>query len=462
MATAAAPTAPPPAGLPPAGPAGRTPPAGRRRAPARGGLRRWISEQRTPAAMRLSLALLVILSLAWGGLGAWTVAQHSSAASSLAHTDEPSSFYAQQLYLNIAQADVTITTAFLTVAQPVAPGAAMPSTLQAREKFEADLASASHDLAAIQGSSTSAAFSKDVASIASGLATYRGDVASAESQYSDDDIPAGDSFMEVASEDAHLTLLPSAQDIYRIENDAVAGSKGQATSLLTLLIAVVVAVGALLALLRVQRWLARRTRRVLNLGLVLATTALVISVGWLAVTFGIANSDLSTAIGQGANPAQSLAQASIDIQQIRGDSILNVIARSGTTTLQADSAAQQANVHSLLGGALAAGNGQASPAIRAAMAATPSWYAANAKGYTDASTYDFSGEQGYVDSAASGYSGLEADVSDALRASQATFTSQADTGASAFGPLEAIVIVAAVLMAAASAWGMSRRLAEYR
>ncbi len=53
-------------------------------------------------------------------------------------------------------------------------------------------------------------------------------------------------------------------------------------------------------------------------------------------------------------------------------------------------------------------------------------------------------------------------VSNAIGAAQQTFTSEASTGASAFGPLEAVVIVASLVMAAASAWGLSRRLAEYR
>jgi hypothetical protein len=37
-----------------------------------------------------------------------------------------------------------------------------------------------------------------------------------------------------------------------------------------------------------------------------------------------------------------------------------------------------------------------------------------------------------------------------------------DAASSAFGPVEVAVIIAAVLMAGASAWGLSRRLGEYR
>jgi hypothetical protein len=47
-------------------------------------------------------------------------------------------------------------------------------------------------------------------------------------------------------------------------------------------------------------------------------------------------------------------------------------------------------------------------------------------------------------------------------ADQAVFKTNAAAGSGAFGGLEADVIVAALLMAAGSAWGLSRRLAEYR
>jgi hypothetical protein len=229
----------------------------------------------------------------------------------------------------------------------------------------------------------------------------------------------------------------------------------------------VVALAALLALLLGQREIWRRTRRVFNLGLVIATAALVISSGWLAVTFGQASSDLGTAIRQGVNPAESLAQASIDVQQIRADSILNVITHSGTTSLPKDAQALAANVGpgpgSLLNTALAAGNAQATPYVQAAISGAPGWYAANNQGYALGSQHDYTGEQTAVQTTeAAGYTSLISNISNALAATQDTFTSQADPGASAFGPLEAVMIIASLLMAAASAWGLFRRLAEYQ
>lgn len=412
------------------------------------------------------MVLLVILSLAWGGLGAWTVAEHSSAASSLAHADEPYSYDAQQLYLEIADADVTITSVFLQDSQPLKPGQAAQSTLPSQDRFDADIAAASSYLARLKDVGGGPQYTAAVNAITNGLATYVGHVHDGLTEYTQGLIPTGNSFMQVASADAHLTLLPNAKQIYQDENSAVSASKVQATSLPTLILALVVAVAALVVLLRGQRWLARRTRRVFNLGLVVATAALVISGGWVAITFGLVGSDLSSAIGQGANPAEWLAQASIDVQQARGDSMVNVIARSGTATLPADGALQARNIGpgdgSLLSMALATGNAQATPYVRAAITAAPGWYAQNAKGYGYGNAHRYADEQDSVlGPASAGYATLEGSIGTAITAAQHTFNSSADAGASAFGPLEAIVIVASVLMAAASVGGLSRRLAEY-
>jgi len=422
----------------------------------------------TPAVIRALMVLLLVLSLAWGGFGAWAVAVHSDAANSLAHADEPSSLDAQRLYLAIADADVTITTSFLQQSQPVAPHAAPLSTLTAREQVKADIATAAAALAAIQGSATSPQFTSAVATVTNGLAVYQGDVNIAVSQYQQGITPTGDSEMEVASEEAHLVLLPAASQLYQMESAAVMASSSQATSLPTLIVAIVVALAALFALLRAQRWLRRRTNRVFNAGLLVAIAALVISGGWLAASFAVARVDLSAATGQGATPAGELAQASIDVQQIRGDSILNVIARSGSSTLSGNSARLVTAVGTGSGGGLlaqasAAGNGQVSSALSPAIAAAPAWYAVNDKGYRYANAFEYAQEQASVlHDASTGFTTVKTSIGNAIEAAQQTFTSKANAGAGAFGPLEAVVIVASLLMAAASAWGLSRRLAEYR
>ena len=57
---------------------------------------------------------------------------------------------------------------------------------------------------------------------------------------------------------------------------------------------------------------------------------------------------------------------------------------------------------------------------------------------------------------------LSRDLSAATDNDQSVFNSTARSASSAYTGLEAVTIAAALLMAAACAWGLSRRLAEYR
>ena len=61
-----------------------------------------------------------------------------------------------------------------------------------------------------------------------------------------------------------------------------------------------------------------------------------------------------------------------------------------------------------------------------------------------------------------GFTALVDHLRQGIRADQAVFTVNAASGSGAFGGLDAGVVIAALLMAAGCAWGLSRRLAEYR
>jgi hypothetical protein len=417
------------------------------------------SVRTTPGRLRVFMGALLVLSLAWGGFGTWAVAAHSGAAHAVAYTNEPLSLRAQQLYADLADADVTITTAYLQVG----PGSAAPSTRGPRQQFDADLADASGQLATLSASSPGPEVTSAVATIVGELPVYGHDVAIAETEYNQGVYPAGGSFIEVASIDAHLTLLPAARIIYQAENATVTSAEGRATSAPVVITALVLAVVTAAVLAGVAIWLARRTNRYLNVGLVVAGVALLVSGVWLGDAFAVASSDLSTAISQGAVPAEAAAQASIDVEAIRGDSILNLIARSGTPSLSQDSAAQQARFTALT----SAASWPSSPTGTGARASEDSWYQSNGQAYQYGVKLDYAAEQKLVldtgpSGLAGGYSNLRQELTTVRETAQRTFQASADAGAGAFAGLEAAVIVAALVMAAASAWGLSQRLGEYR
>ena len=424
----------------------------------------------TPAILRLLLVGLTAGSLAWGVVAAWAVNQHASAAGQVVTTSEPLSLDAQQMDRSLADADVTATTAFL---------AGPPEPLAARQRFEADIAQAAADLAALRASGVAAGSGTGAARLAAGLAAisaslpvYTGYVAQANT-YSSLGYPlTGGSFMQVASEEMHLRLLPAARSVYSQVNAALAEQSAQATGLPWIVVAVALALAVAIALVRAQAWLRRRTHRVVNVGLLAATLAVAITAIWLVAAFLTARSDFQQGLGHGSSPAETLAQAGISAQQARGDQVLNLISRSGSTSFQQDFTAMRARIGPGTGTqrAVAATSSPAGPAAIAVSAAgrdASRWYAVAGQVFTLDLAASYAAETRLVIGAGAGSSSavfarLESDIGRAITADQVVFRQNASAARGAFANLEAAVIVAALVMAAGSAWGLSRRLAEYR
>ena len=416
-----------------------------------------------PAKLWMLSAGLVLLSLAWGALGAWTVSQHASAANDVVHVDEPLALAAQQMYESISDADVTATTTFLSGPEP---------PLAPLQRYRADIAVAAADLARLKNAAHgNQPLTAALAAFTAGLPAYTGYVAQAQTEYALGYPLTGGSFMQVASEEAHLVLLPAARTVYALQDAALTAASSQATGVPLVIVAGVLAVVTGFALYRTQRWLTRRTHRVFNYGLVTASAALITSLVWLVVTFAVARSDLVRGIGYGSRPAGSLAQASIDVQQVRGDEILNLISRSGDTSFEQNFRSVRGQIGpgtgTLLAVAASASRGRAVAQVTAAKRDAASWYAANEQLYRLDLAAAYAAETKLVigtgpGSSAGGYTQLESDISRAIADDLGTFHSSATAGASAFGPLEGVVIVAALLMAGGCARGLGRRLGEYR
>jgi hypothetical protein len=416
----------------------------------------------TPAVLRMLGVALVLLSLAWGALAGWTVSQHSSAASAVVHTDQPLALAAQQMYRSISDADVTATSAFLSSPQP---------PLGTLQRYRADIAAAAAELTTLNGAGPgNGQLTAAIAAVSGGLPVYAGYVSQAQAEYALGYPLTGGSFLQVASEQAHLVLLPAAKTIYTLQDNALTAAGGQATAVLPVIAAIVLAVITGFVLIRAQRWLTRRTHRVFNLGLLAASVALIISAVWLVATFAVARSDLTRGIDHGSSPASTLAQASIEVRQARGDEILNLISRTGATSFEQDYESVRAQIGpgtgTLLTTAASASQGQAAGQVAAAAHDATTWYAVNDQVYRLDLTAAYAAETNLVigtgaGSSAAGFARLENDLSAAIAADNATFQTSASAGASAYGPVEGAVIAAALLMAGSCALGIGRRIREY-
>jgi hypothetical protein len=425
--------------------------------------RRRLDLATTPGRLWLVLIGLVALSLAWGALSAFTAVRYSSAASSVVNTREQLSLAAQQIYSRLSDADDAAATAFLTTG---------PEPAGTRQRYLADITVASSTIesatAQVGGGTGTAA--QDLAALATGLPAYTQEMGNADAD-NRLALPLGAAYLREAS-GLMRTLLAKAKDLYAVENANLSATSAQATGLP--LIVVTLAVGLLFCylLLRASRWLSGRTNRVLNAGLVGAAVLLVVSVAWLAAAYLGAKGELTDARATGSATVEAAAQVGIAAQEAHADESLTLIDNTGDDGYQADYLALEKVLGpgpgTLLTAASTAAKGTpAGPAVQAAVTNAKAWFAAHAALRSD----DDNGKHPAAVNSALGarpgdagaaFTRLSSDLSAAINSDQTVFNSTARSATSAYTGLEAVTVAAALLMAAACAWGLSRRLAEYR
>jgi hypothetical protein len=439
-----------------------SPPAQRTAPAARLGLWRRQEADGTPGKLRLLLVGLVLLSLAWGAVAAWVVDQRASGAGDVVSISEPLSLDGQQIYRALSDADATAASAFLS-------GGLEPQT--SRQRYLADIAAASarlEDATAIAGGSLA---SSDLATLSAGLPVYAGDVETARAD-NRLGLPLGAAYLREASSLMRRQLLPAARNITTQASGQLLSASGKATGLPLIGLLLVMAIITGYVLLTTQRWLSRHFHRRLSPGLVAATAAAVISVVWLAVSLTAGRADLLQAQTHGSGPVATLGLADIAALRAHADESLTLIDAAGDDSYQADFLATEHHLGpgpgTLLAQAASAASGSPGAAAAAdASAAATRWYSA----HRTVRSLDNNGKHNdaiqLVTTPGQEHSGtlfarVDASLVRAVAADQTVFQSEAAAGRSAFTGLEIGVIVLALIMAAACARGINRRLAEYR
>ena len=287
----------------------------------------------TPGRLRLLLVVLVLASLAWGALAAFTVNQHASAASSVVSVREPLSVDAQQIYQHLSDADNTAATAFL------AGGLEPPA---ARQRYLADIQAAGAEIenATAEGGAALGGAAKDLATLSADLPIYAGEVETARAD-NRQGFPLGAAYLREASGLMRSALLPAADDMYATENASLTATSAQATGLPLVIATGVVGLGLIIAVAWASRWLRGRTHRVLNFGLLATGVVAVLALAWLGVAYSGARSDLLTAQSKGSAPVEALARADIAALQAHADESLTLIDNTGDDTYQTAYLSQQ-------------------------------------------------------------------------------------------------------------------------
>ncbi|MEY9967246.1 hypothetical protein ABIA33_005311 [Streptacidiphilus sp. MAP12-16] len=410
-------------------------------------------------------SVLALLAVLFGALTVTQVVQSSNAASSVVTHSQPLSDDAAQIFHSLADADTTAATGFLQAGN---------ETDAVRKQYNNDIQTASTLLAqAAASTSASDPGQQQIQQLNSQLPVYTGlvDTARADDRQG---LPLGGAYLRYASGQLQNVMLPEAQTLYAAETARLHQDYANAEALPWAAIGLgLVTLGALVW---AQIRLFRRTNRVFNVGMVVATAATAVAVIWLTAAQSIAASDLNASNTRGAAPLQVLNEARITALQCRGAENLNLVARGSTDTYEtawAKVSAQLAGKNGYLSDAngMTASDPTAQNPIRVAAAAFTTWQqrhdtakSANDHGDYTTAVNDTIGVAGATSTqtTSAAFTQLDDSLNTAISRERANFHSLADAGRGDTALLAEGAGVLAALAAAGALLGINRRVAEYR
>jgi len=290
----------------------------------------------TPGRLNGYLIVLTILGVLAGLSAVVGAAQRNDSIDSVVNRSGPLAVQAQRLYRALSDADATAASAFLS-------SAAEPPDL--RQRYQLDIADASAALAAAASagaSGTSGTAADDpIARISAKLPVYTGLVETARTQ-NRLNLPVGAAYLREASALMRDELLPAAAQLYQSETAQLDEdlSAGSSFPWLTIPLILVLLGGLVLA----QRYLMRRTQRLVNRGMAVATVATVVMLLWVAVSWLDVSNQLGNSRDEGSAQVNLIAQARIAALQARADEALTLVARGSGDAFEKDFAARMATI----------------------------------------------------------------------------------------------------------------------
>jgi hypothetical protein len=427
-----------------------------------------------PGRLRIIGAVLAVLVVAFGAVTAWQVADRQSAAGNVLNHSAPLSADAAEIYRSLADADATVAGGFLV-------GGQEPKDVS--DRYQTDIATAAKLITeAAANSAGSQEARTEIASLNHQLPYYTQLVATAQAD-NRQGLPLGGAYLRYADQQMRMTggLLDAADKLYRSETARLGHDYSTAKALPYA--AWTLGVIALAALVWAQRRHYRRTNRVFNQGMLAASVASMVVLLWLVVGHTVSRTQLDDSYEHGAKSMQVLTNARIAVLQARGDENLTLVARgSGDTyesTFNSGMAALAGKDAKGVGGELAqalklADNAKGRAPVEAAIKNVQTWRARHASEHASDTGGDYTtavaeviggkNSKNQVVSATTKqcFDRAVASLETAVGQEQAEFQSAAGNGRDALALLPYGAGLLAVLAAAGAAFGIGRRLSEYR
>nr|WP_249361937.1 hypothetical protein [Gordonia araii] len=281
----------------------------------------------TPGKLIIITIALTIGCMTTGWYASVTLNNRILALQQLISRAEPIAESSQVLFSSLSIADASANSAFIS-------GGLEPVEL--RKRYSNAIASASAALVTAANSpdedggalrTEDDPVHADLVALTINLPVYTGLVETARANNRLGN-PVGSAYLNEASGLMQETLLPAAQRIYEQRTSAIAQPQQVLTRPPYLVYATLfLLIGALLA---ASRFLDRRTRRRLNMGILVSLVAVTAGTLWLLIAGLTSAAATNTAREDGADPLHALTSARISLQQARSAQTLSLVRRDQT------------------------------------------------------------------------------------------------------------------------------------
>ncbi|MFN0144443.1 MAG: protein kinase G-activating protein GlnX [Mycobacterium sp.] len=275
--------------------------------------RRWFANT-TPGRILAIGAVLAMLGVLSAFAISTTITERQLQLTNVLDHTEPMAFAAGQLYTTLSVADAAAATAMISGAEPQA----------VRQRYEQAITDAAVAVTRASSGLTDPALVELLGRTNARLAVYTGLIETARTNNRVGN-PVGSSYLSEASALMQQTILPDAQRLYEATSARV-DAETTASATIPAPVIIVVATTLLFGAFA-HRWLARHTKRRVNVGLVIGGLAIAIMIIWVGTALAISTASSRAAKNTAAESLRAVTSLAITAQQARADETLALIRR---------------------------------------------------------------------------------------------------------------------------------------
>nr|WP_036517696.1 hypothetical protein [Nocardia sp. 348MFTsu5.1] len=412
----------------------------------------------SPGRLMIILAVLIISCVTVGWYASNTLDQRTSTLEEMINDTEPLAEASQVLYSSLSIADAAANTAFISAGLE-------PAALRA--DYNNAVATAANALiqSASGTSMDSTQVRQDLTTLSTQLPVYTGLIESARLNNRLGN-PVGSAYLGEASNMMQETILPAAERLYTERSEAIGDARTNFTKPpwgVYFALALVLA-----ALIATHLYIARRSRRRFNVGLLIAIWCVVIGLMWLLIGGLLSVKSTSDAENLGAAPLGELTSARILTQQARSDETLSLVRRGDEQALEESWGSAINEIDAVLDDYLADDRKDvAEDSVTEAQSALALWREAHAAMLERANAGDFNGATAIAvgdnpDGSAAAYTALDDALVEGITVTRETFRDDINTAWVVIGYAGLGILLLGIAAAVASVFGIGPRIREYR